>query len=450
MMRNSSKRGSQTQPSEKAKTLSRGSKVDARLRDAEKFLLPTYKRQPVVMTHGQGAYVFDSTGKKYLDFLGGIAVNALGHAHPRIVKVIRREAARAIHLSNLYHHAFQGPLARKLAEWSGMDRVFFANSGTEAIDGAMKLARLAGCPPQEPAETPRSKHRFLALENSFHGRTFGAISVTATEKYRLPFSPVVPGVEFVRFNDPADLEAKFDPSVCAVLLETVQGEGGIHPVSEAFWERARSLASEHGALLIADEIQCGLGRTGRYFAYQKFASKPDIVLIAKPLAGGLPLGAMLTTETVASRVSPGMHGSTFGGGPLACAVALEFLSIVEEEKLLENIRARGEELREGLGKLTSQFDFIREIRAEGLMIGIELSVEGGPFVAEAMERGLLINCTHDFTLRLLPPFIITRAEVREFLKLFEMVLEKTPKLASVSDAVTSAIPQGAAHAAARG
>jgi acetylornithine/succinyldiaminopimelate/putrescine aminotransferase len=203
-------------------------------------------------------------------------------------------------------------------------------------------------------------------------------------------------------------------------------------------------------LLIADEIQCGLGRTGRYFAYQKFASMPDIVLVAKPLAGGLPLGAMLTTEAVASRVSPGMHGTTFGGGPLACAVALEFLSIVEDEGLLENIRARGEELREGLGKLASQCDFIREIRAEGLMIGIELSVEGGPFVAAAMERGLLINCTHDFTLRLLPPFIITRAQVREFLKLFEMVLEKTPRQASVSDAVRSAIPPGAAHAAARG
>jgi acetylornithine/N-succinyldiaminopimelate aminotransferase len=450
-MPNSSQRSSRPQPAGKAKKPpSASSKADAPLPDAEKFLLPTYKRPPVVMTHGHGAEVFDSTGKKYLDFLGGIAVNALGHAHSRIVKVIRRESARAIHLSNLYHHPFQGPLARKLAEWSGMDRVFFSNSGTEAIDGAMKLARLAGQTPEEPAGRSRPKHRFLALENSFHGRTFGAISVTATEKYRLPFAPVVPGVEFVRFNDPADLEAKFDSTVCAVLLETVQGEGGIHPVSEAFWNRARSLASRHGALLIADEIQCGLGRTGRYFAYQKFASKPDMVLIAKPLAAGLPLGAILTTETVASRVSPGMHGTTFGGGPLACAVALEFLSIVEEERLLENIRARGEELREGLGRLASQFDFIREIRAEGLMIGIELSVEGGPFVAEAMERGLLINCTHDFTLRLLPPFIITRAQVREFLKLFATVLAKTPKPASASDAVKSAIPPGAAYVAARG
>jgi predicted acetylornithine/succinylornithine family transaminase len=424
-------------------------KADARLLDAEQFLLPTYKRQPVVLTHGRGAYVFDSTGKKYLDFLGGIAVNALGHAHPRIVKVIRREAARAIHLSNLFHNAYQGPLARKLAAWSGMDRVFFSNSGTEAIDGAMKLARLLGRKSEEAPGTAAKKHRFLALENSFHGRTFGAISVTSTEKYRLPFAPVVPGAEFVRFNDVADLEAKFDDTVCAILLETVQGEGGIHPISEEFWNRSRALATQHGALLIADEIQCGLGRTGRYFAYQKFPSKPDIVLIAKPLAAGLPLGAILTTEEVASRVSPGMHGTTFGGGPLACATALEFLKIVEDEKLLENIRARGAELREGLAKLASKFAFIREIRGEGLMIGLELSIEGGPFVSESMQRGLLINCTHDFTLRLLPPFIITRAQVREFLRLMELVLATTPQQASASDPAKSADPKRVAHATAR-
>ena len=422
---------------------------DERLLDAEQFLLPTYKRQPVIMTHGRGTYVFDATGKKYLDFLGGIAVNALGHAHPRIVKVIRREAARAIHLSNLYHNAYQGPLARKLAAWSGLDRVFFSNSGTEAIDGAMKLARLFVRKPDEVTGMLPKKHRFLAMENSFHGRTFGAISVTSTEKYRLPFAPVVPGAEFVHFNDVADLESKFDDTVCAILLETIQGEGGIHPVSEVFWNRARSLATQHGALLIADEIQCGLGRTGRYFAYQKFSSKPDIVLIAKPLAAGLPLGAVLTTEAVAACISPGMHGTTFGGGPLACAVALEFLNIIEAEKLLENIHARGTELREGLTKLAAKFDFIREIRGEGLMIGVELSVEGAPFVAEAMQRGLLINCTHDFTLRLLPPFLITRAQVREFLRLFELVLATTPEQAPASDSGKSTNPERVAHAAAR-
>src|SRR5271155_4630067 len=206
---------------------------DQRILDADKFLLPTYKRQPIVFTRGRGCYVFDSSGKKYLDFLGGIAVNGLGHAHPRIVKTVRREVARAIHLSNLFHNAYQGPLARKLAEWSGMDRVFFSNSGTEAIDGALKLARLHGRAAGEPAARPAAKHRNLAMENSFHGRTFGALSVTATEKYRLPFAPVVPGVEFVRFNDVADLESKFDETVCAVILETIQGEGGIYSASEA-------------------------------------------------------------------------------------------------------------------------------------------------------------------------------------------------------------------------
>jgi acetylornithine aminotransferase/acetylornithine/N-succinyldiaminopimelate aminotransferase len=450
MMRIPAKKKNVSHPDFKSKTSGmRTAKRDVRLLDAEKFLLPTYKRPPVVMTHGRGAYVFDAAGRKYLDFLGGIAVNALGHAHPRIVKVIRREAARAIHLSNLYHNAHQGPLARKLATWSGLDRVFFTNSGTEAIDGAMKLARLFGRKPDEPAGTTAKKHRFLALENSFHGRTFGAISVTSNEKYRVPFAPVVPGAEFVRFNDVADLESKFDGTICAILLETIQGEGGIHPVSEVFWNRARALATEHSALLIADEIQCGLGRTGRYFAYENFSSKPDIALVAKPLAAGLPLGAILASEAVAARVSPGMHGTTFGGGPLACATALEFLETVDSEKLLENIRARGAELREGLAKLAAKFDFIREIRGEGLMIGVELLVEGAPFVAEAMQRGLLINCTHDFTLRLLPPFIINRAQVREFLRLFELVLATTPQQVSASDSGKTTNPARVARAAAR-
>jgi acetylornithine/N-succinyldiaminopimelate aminotransferase len=450
MMRNLRKKKSDTRPRRHPKPARLAQAiVDPRLSDAGQFLLPTYKRQPFVLTHGRGSYVFDSTGKKYLDFLGGIAVNALGHAHPRIVKVVRREAARAIHFSNLYHNAYQGPLARKLAQISGMDRVFFSNSGTEAADGALKLARLSARTSADAPDKPAAKHRILAMHNSFHGRTFGAVSVTSTEKYRLPFAPLVPGVEFVRFNDLADLESKFDDTVCAVILETIQGEGGIHPVTEAFWNRARALATQQGALLIADEIQCGLGRTGRYFAYQKFSSRPDIVLVAKPLAAGLPLGAILTTEAVASRVSPGLHGTTFGGGPLVCAVALEFLKILEEQRLLDNVRARGAELGEGLGKLVDKFDFIREIRAEGLMLGVELSVDGNPFVAEAVRQGLLINCTHDFTLRLLPPFLITSAQVREFLRLFELVLAKTPKSVSAAPAQPAANPRRLAQSAAR-
>jgi acetylornithine/N-succinyldiaminopimelate aminotransferase len=425
------------------------SNANSILRDANQFLMPTYKRQPMVFTHGRGCYVYDSRGKKYLDFLGGIAVNALGHAHPRIVKVIRREAARAIHLSNLFHNSYQGPLARKLAEWSGLDRVFFSNSGAEAIEGALKLARLYGRTSADTPAAPARKHRILALENSFHGRTFGAVSVTATEKYRLPFAPLVPGVEFVRFNDVADLASKFDDTVCAMLLETIQGEGGIYSVSEDFWNRARALATKNGALLIADEIQCGLGRTGRYFAYQKFSSKPDVVVVAKPLAGGLPLGAILASDAVAQRVSPGLHGTTFGGGPLACATALEFLSIIEDEKLLENIRARSAELLGGLSALAAKFSFIREIRGEGLMIGIELSIDGAPFVSQAMLKGLLINCTHDFTLRLLPPFVVTRAQVRQFLRLLEQLFVTTPQKAAAAEPAKPAPPSDAARAAAR-
>jgi acetylornithine aminotransferase/acetylornithine/N-succinyldiaminopimelate aminotransferase len=374
-----------------------------------------------VFTHGRGCRLYDSEGRKYLDFLGGIAVNALGHAQPDLVRVVRREAGRAIHVSNLFQNPYQGPLARKLAEWSGLDRVFFTNSGTEAMDGVLKLAR-AYAHAKAVGTGAAKKTRILALENSFHGRTFGAVSITYPEKYREPFAPLVPGVAFVRFNDIADLERKFDVTVCAIVLETIQGEGGILPVSEAFWRRARELATQHDAALIADEIQCGLGRTGRYFAYQKFDSKPDIVAIAKPLAGGLPLGAIIANEQLASAFTPGMHGTTFGGGPLICAAALQVLHVIEKNKLLENVRERGAQLREGLEKLATRYDFIREVRGEGLMVGVDLSIDGAGVVTEALRQGLIINCTQEHIIRLLPAFIISRADVTEFLLKFEHVL----------------------------
>jgi acetylornithine/N-succinyldiaminopimelate aminotransferase len=397
-----------------------GGPVRAR-RDAERYLMNTYKRPPLVFARGKGCYLYDERGHQYLDFLGGIAVNALGYAHPRLVRVIRREAARATHLSNLFHNEFQGPLARKLAAWSGMDRVFFTNSGTEAVEGALKLARIRA---RQHGGEDGKKTRILALENSFHGRTFGALSITASEKYRKPFEPLLPGVQFVRFDDVADLEAKFNEGVCAIVVEPIQGEGGIHAVSDAFWERARALATQHESALIADEIQCGLGRTGRRFAYQRFSSRPDIVLVAKPLAGGLPLGAILARESFASAFSPGLHGTTFGGGPLTCAVALELLTTIEDQKLLENVRRRGRQIRAGLERLKQRFPIIREIRGEGLIIGVELTVEGTPYSAEALKRGLVINCTHDFTLRFLPPFIIGDKHVSEFFEKLESVFAK--------------------------
>ncbi len=404
--------------------------------EESRYLMSTYRRPPIVFTHGRGCRLHDSQGREYLDFLGGIAVNALGHAHPRIVRVIRREAGRATHVSNLFHNPYQAPLARKLAAWSGLDRVFFTNSGSESVEGALKLARAYAHAKATPGVAPKT--RILALENSFHGRTMGALSVTHTPKYREPFAPLIPGVEFVRVNDVADLDAKFDSTVCAVIIEPIQGEGGIYPISEEFWQRARDLTIEHGAALIADEIQAGLGRTGRRFAYQRFTARPDIVTVAKPLASGLPLGAFIASNEFASVFSPGMHGSTFGGGPLVCATALEFLSIIEDDDLLANVQARGAELRAGLEKAAARFEFIREVRGEGLIVGVDLAVEGAPFVKEALRRGLLINCTHDHILRLLPPFIIRQRDVAEFLHKFESALARGAKLAKQSGAGTSA------------
>lgn len=422
----------------KSKAAKQNVSAEQAIRLAGRYLMNTYRRPSVVFVRGRGCYLYDHRGRKYLDFLGGLAVNALGYSHPRLSRVIRRESARAVHLSNLFHHLYQGPLARKLAEWSGLERVFFTNSGTEAIEGAIKLARLAA-----HKRGTEGKTRILALENSFHGRTFGALSITHPSKYREPFAPLVPGVEFVRFNDVADLEAKFDDSVCAIVIEPIQGEGGIFPVSTPFWTRARELASHYGAALIADEIQSGLGRTGRAFAYQRHSGLPDIVVIAKPLAGGLPLGAIVARESFAESFSPGLHGSTFGGGPLACAVALEFLSVVEDDNLLENIRERGSQLRAELTRIAADVDFIREVRGEGLICGIELAVEGKPYAEAAFREGLIINCTHERVLRLLPPFIVTERQVHEFAQRFRHVLTKTKRPSSVAAELVERNDRGA-------
>jgi acetylornithine aminotransferase/acetylornithine/N-succinyldiaminopimelate aminotransferase len=407
------------------------------LQDASRYLMNTYKRGDVVFTHGRGCYVFDQNGKKYLDFLGGIAVNALGYSYPELVKTIRREAGRAVHVSNLFHNPFQGPLAAKLAKWSGMDRVFFSNSGSEAVEGALKLARIAA--KKKPGGA--TKTRFLALEHSFHGRTFGALSITHPVKYREPFEPLVPGVDFIRMNDVAELEEKFTDDVCAIIIEPIQGEGGIYPATQGFWKRARELATQHGAALIADEIQCGLGRTGKEFAYQRLEGLPDVVIVAKPLAGGLPLGAFLAREEFAASFSPGLHGSTFGGGPLTCATGLTFIETVEKKHLLDNVRARGAELKSGLKKLAGKFNFIREVRGEGLILGVDLDVEGAPYVAEALKAGLLINCTHEHILRLLPPFILTSQQVKEGLSKLESVLARTERPAK--SAAASSTPAAA-------
>jgi acetylornithine aminotransferase/acetylornithine/N-succinyldiaminopimelate aminotransferase len=320
-----------------------------------------------------------------------------------------------IHVCNLFFHQYQAELAQQLTKISGLDRAFFCNSGTEAWEGALKFARAYARVARAPSPVSRNGHkpkwRILALDNSFHGRTFGALATTGQKKYRTPFAPLVPGVVFVKFNDVDDLKRKFDSTVCAVCIETIQGEGGISPVSTEFLKLTRQLTKKTGALLVLDEIQCGLGRTGRHFAYQHYGVQPDIVTVAKPLAAGLPLGAILTTNDVASCIHPGMHGTTFGGGPLACAVAIEFLRI--EQKLLSHVRDLGKYFHAQLTKLHARHSSIRHVRGLGLMQAIELdSVElAKAVVRQLLAQGIIINRTHDTVLRFLPPYIIERKHV---------------------------------------
>lgn len=379
-----------------------------------KLLLPTYDRHRVLFRRGRGCYLYDAQGRRYLDFLSGIGVNALGYGHPAVQRALARQAGRLIHVSNLFYHEYQAALARRLTTLAGLDRAFFTNSGTEAIEGALKLARAYAR--RQSRNGRRPPWRILALENSFHGRTFAALAATGQRKYRTPFAPLVPGIRFVRFNDVRDLERRFDATVCAVLLEPIQGEGGIRPLSRDFFARARSLARRHNALLIADEIQCGLGRTGRYFAFHDYGIRPDVVTVAKPLAGGLPLGAILTRERVALAFHPGIHGTTFGGGPLACAVALAFLETLEQGRLLAHVRRMGRYLRRRLEGLQRTYDWIRAVRGAGLMLGMELGFPGKAIVREALSCGVILNCTHDTVLRFLPPYIIERRHVDELME----------------------------------
>ena len=382
------------------------------------YVLQNYARYPLVIHRGKGVHVYDTSGKRYLDFISGIGVNALGHGHPRIVKVIREQAALLIHSSNLYYHEYQGPLAKRLAETSGLKRSFFANTGTEAMEGALKMARAHG------RKTSPEKFEIVALENSFHGRTLGALSVTGQPKYRADFEPLLPGVKFVKPNDEAALEEAVSARTAGVVLEMIQGEGGIYPMSAQYARLARELADRHDALLVFDEIQCGVGRPGTYFAYQRMtpAVMPDVAVAAKPLACGLPLGGILANERAAASIGPGMHGTTFGGGALACRVALEFFDILEG--LLPAIQRVGGYFHSLLNDLARKHSFVKEVRAFGLMVGVELAVPGKQMVLDAMADGLLINCTHDTVLRFLPPYIVTERDVDAAMKVLGRMFAK--------------------------
>ena len=399
----------------------------------QKYLLNTYARYPVAFTRGKGVYLYDVNGKRYLDLLAGLAVNSLGHAHPRIVKVIREQAAKVIHLSNLYYNEYQGILAEKLCQKSGLDRAFFTNSGTEAIEGALKLVRAAGHATNGPQKTT-----IIALENSFHGRTMGALALTAQPKYREGFDPMLEGVRFVRRNDIDALRASMDDTVCAIVLEPIQGEGGIHSSSPEFLQASRQLADQHRAALVFDEIQCGMGRTGKLFAFEHFGVVPDVICIAKPMAAGFPMGAFLSNNSVAQHITPGRHGTTFGGGPLACRIALEYLAILEEEKLLEQVQRVGKYLTQELQKLVAKYSIATEVRGVGMMQALQLTVPGKPVLDGAMADGLLFNITQDTTIRLLPPFLLEEKHVDAAMRVLNRHLAAAQKANKNSKASASA------------
>ena len=382
------------------------------------FLLQNYARYPLLIARGKGCYVYDLEGRRYLDFITGIGVSALGHAHPRVVKAIREQAGLLIHSSNLYYHPFQGRLAERLARISGLQRAFFANTGTEAVEGGLKMARAHG------RSLHAEKYEIISLDNSFHGRTLGALSVTGQPKYRADFEPLLPGVKFVPVNDVGALEAAVSERTAGIILEMIQGEGGIYPLTREFVVRARQLADQYNALLIADETQCGIGRPGSYFAYQRSEPVilPDIMVAAKPLACGIPLGVIMANEKAAAAIKPGMHGSTFGGGALACRVALEFLDVLEE--LLPSIQRVGGYFHGRLTELARKFSFIKEVRGFGLMVGLDLTVPGKQLVLDGIREGLLFNCTHDTVLRFLPPYIAGEKEIDRAVAILKKLLAR--------------------------
>ena len=377
------------------------------------YSMNTYSRIPVAFTHGEGVWVWDQSGKKYLDALAGIAVNTLGHAHPGLVRSITEQSSRLIHASNLYQIAEQERAAEKLAKISGMDSVFFCNSGCEANEAAIKLARLYGH--GKAIENPA----IIVMDKAFHGRTLATLSATGNKKVQVGFEPLVPGFVRVPLNDIEAVRraASEDKSVVAVLVEPIQGEGGINLTTMQYLRDLREICDRQGWLLMVDEVQCGLGRTGKWFVYQHAGIEPDVVLLAKGLASGVPIGACLARGAAASVFTPGTHGSTFGGNPLACAAALATLEAIEDEGLMKNAQAVGGLILSGLREGLQGVPGVTEIRGQGLMIGVELDRPCGDLVKHALDRGLLINVTMDNVIRLLPPLVIKESEARQVLSI---------------------------------
>lgn len=384
---------------------------------ADQVMAATYQRSPVVFIKGKGSKLWDTEGRSYTDFVAGIAVCNLGHAHPRIYEALSRQAKILLHVSNLYYSLPQIELASWLVENSFADRVFFGNSGAEANEAAIKLARKYF---KERGEDNR--FRIVAMERSFHGRTLATLSATGQEKIKKGFEPVLAGFDFVPFNDAGALRSQIGPSTCAVMLEPIQGEGGVRCPDENYLKTVRQICDETGTLLIFDEIQTGMGRTGRLFAYQHFGVEPDIMTLAKALGNGLPIGVMLAKEKIAAAFGIGSHGSTFGGTPVVTAAALEVCKILVEDGVIENGRAAGQYFKEKLYELKARHPVIEEVRGLGLLLGMQLKIDGRPLVSRCMENGFLINCIQEKILRFIPPLIISTAEIDELVECLDKVL----------------------------
>ncbi len=384
---------------------------------AEKVMAATYKRFPVVFNRGEGCFLYDQAGKKYTDFIAGIAVCGLGHAHPEVAKAIATQAACLVHTSNLYYTEPQVALAQWLTEHSFADRVFFGNSGAEANEAAIKLARKYF---KDAGQSER--YRIIAMERSFHGRTMGALSATGQDKIKKGFDPVLEGFDFIPFNDPEALEKAIGDYTAAVLMEPIQGEGGIRVPADDYPKTVRRLCDESGTLLIFDEIQTGMGRTGRLFGYEHFGIAPDIMTLAKALGNGLPIGAMLATETVAAAFTPGAHASTFGGTPLVATAALAVATILEKENIIYNASEIGEYFKQKLEGLMVVHESVLEVRGKGLLLGMKLNVPSAPIVSACLERGYLVNGVQEKIIRFAPPLIVGKTEIDGLISCLDEVL----------------------------
>jgi acetylornithine/succinyldiaminopimelate/putrescine aminotransferase len=404
-------------------------------RDSD-HLLPVYARYPVVMDHGQGVYLIDTSGNRYLDLMAGLGVNALGHAHPRMVAAMADQAGKIVHLSPQYASRYPGELAERLCDLSGMKAVFYSTGGSEAVEGALKLART-----HARQAVSHTRHGIVALRDSYHGRTYGSLSVTGQEKYRLDFGPGLPHVTFIDRNDLAQLRAAVTAETAAILVEPLLGEGGIHELTGEFLAEARRLADLHSTLLIFDEIQSGLGRTGEWFAYTRSAVQPDILILGKPLGGGIPLSAILVNDKLFDAFGVGKHGSTLGGSPMACRLGLEFLSIVEDEGLLDQVADTGAYLLSNLRQLAAASPMAVEARGRGLILGLQLNTAARPICEAALAQGVLLNMVQGNVIRFLPSFLLKREHVDAAMELLHALLkvDRTPQLAEADFLVAAAV-----------